>query len=132
MNDKKLSTQEQLAGFEEKRSYPRVVIETPVSLSLPGSKVIEAQVYDISFEGLQIHCDQETAILLRNENPADIEISFTVPLNEKPSDIKARCVIMYILELINETHAMGLKFTGIEAENLQGVRQFIESSMETD
>ena len=132
MKDEKLSAMEMLASFEEKRSYPRVVIETPVSLSLPGQKIIEACAYDISFEGLRIHCDQEAAQLLQNENPADIEISFTLKLNEKSSDIKARCAVMYILQLIDETHAMGLKIKDIETEQLKEVRQFIESSMETD
>lgn len=133
MNDKKLSARELQTSFEEKRSYPRVVIETSATLILPGAQVTgSARAYDISFEGLQIHCDRETAILLQKENISDLEVSFTLPYRDNPADIKARCAIMYILELIDDTHAMGLKFADMGAGNLQQVRQFIESSMETD
>lgn len=132
MNEKKLSSREQRDGFEEKRSYPRVVIETPVSLALPDSSIVEAQAYDISFEGLQIHCNQEAAHLLQNYESSEIEISFTLPVRDRQAAIKARCAIMYILELFNNTHAMGVRITGIETGTMQEVRQFIENSMETD
>ena len=122
---------EMLDKYEDKRAYPRVIIDSPVSLSLSGSHPIAARAYDISFEGMQIRCDHNTAQLIKGENDAlDIEVSFTLPMGDKQEAIKARCKIMYIHKLIDDTHAMGVRITDIEGDKQKDLRRFIEVSME--
>ena len=131
MKDKNLSGKEILDRYEDKRTYPRVIIDSPISLSLSGSHPIEAMAHDISFEGIQIRCDHNTAQLIKGEdNASDIDVSFTLPLEDGQEAIKARCKIMYILKLIDDTHAMGVRITDIDADRLKDLRRFIEVSME--
>jgi hypothetical protein len=132
MSENNLSASDLLATHEEKRSYPRVTVNSPVTLSLSGSTTLEARIFDVSFEGLRVHCNPDTARQLQDENNASVEIRFTLPLKENLAEIHAHCDIVYLLELTDEIHAVGLKLANIEADKLQEFRQFIENSMEPD
>jgi hypothetical protein len=132
MKDKDFSENEMLHKLEYKRSYPRVVLDSPVSLKLSRfSRAVEATAHDISFEGLRIHCDRKTAERIKDggEN-ARIEVTFKLPFEDKKEAIKARCAIMYMLQLIDDTHAMGMKITDIDIKKQMDLNKFIETSME--
>jgi hypothetical protein len=80
---------------------------------------------------LRIHCDRKTAERIKDggEN-ARIEVTFKLPFEDKKEAIKARCAIMYMLQLIDDTHAMGMKITDIDIKKQMDLNKFIETSME--
>lgn len=130
MKNKDLSDKEMLDMYEYKRSYPRVEINSPVSLFLSESRQAEAIAHDLSFEGLRILCDHKTARVIEGENNTDIEVRFTLTMDDKQELIDARCAIMYMLKLIDETLAMGVRITDIEEDKQNYLKHFIESSLE--
>lgn len=131
MKNKELTDKEMLDMYEYKRSYPRVEINSPVSLFFSDSLEAEAVAHDLSFEGLRILCDHDTARVIETENnSSDIEVRFTLALDDRQELINARCAIMYMLKLIDDTLAMGVRITDIEEDKKDYLRRFIENSLE--
>ena len=131
MKDKDFSDNEMLDMYEYKRSYPRIELNSPVSLFLADSREAEAIAHDISLEGLRILCDHNTARVIENENnPEEINVRFVLPVEDRQELINARCAIMYMLKLIDDTLAVGVRITDIEAEKQDKLRRFIEDSLE--
>ena len=131
MKDTKFSDKEMLEMYEYKRSYPRVEINSPVSLLLSESLKAEAIAHDVSMEGLRIHCDHQTAKVIEGENnTTDIDVRFTLSMEDRQEFIEARCAIMYMLKLIDDTLAMGVRITDIENDKQDYLKRFIENSLE--
>ena len=45
---------------EDKRKYPRLVLQIPVKVHIENGLYADSSLHDLSPEGLQIRCDQET------------------------------------------------------------------------
>ena len=131
MKNKDFSDKEMLDMYEYKRSYPRVEINSPVSLVLSESQETSAVAHDISVEGLRILFDNETARKIeRDSNATELEINFTLPVADRQETINAHCAIMYMLKLVDNSLAMGIKITEIEENQRNSIRKFIENSLE--
>jgi len=137
MQDKKISGKELLEKYEEKRKYPRIIVDCPVSMLLPGGREVEALAHDVSPGGLQLRSDKQTARILNAENeklkqgPAtDFEVNFTLPLKDVQEKLQVKCKLAYMVKLEEDCYAMGLQFTNVEGNNRKILRRFIESSME--
>lgn len=131
MKGKDISDKEMLDMYEYKRSYPRVEINSPVSLFLSESLEAEAVAHDLSFEGLRILCDHKTARVIEGEHStSDIQVRFTLAMDDRLELINARCAIMYMLKLIDDSLAMGVKITDIDDDKRDYLRRFIENSLE--
>lgn len=137
MQDKKLSGRQLLEKFEEKRKYPRIIVDCPVSMVLPDGKELEAIAHDVSPGGLQLRSDKQTARILNSENEklkqgasTDFEVNFMLSLYGKQEKLQIRCKLAYTVKLEEDCYAMGLQFTSVEGVNRKILRRFIESSME--
>jgi len=127
------SAKDKIEKFEERRKYPRITINVPVTLELPGNRNVEATVYDVSPGGVQIHCERVVAGILKAETKGsntDFDAGFMLKIDHKQTEIKARCRLVWIVKMDNEDYAIGVKFTAVDAHNRQLLKKFIESSME--
>lgn len=131
MKDKDFSDKEMLDMYEYKRSYPRIEINSPISLFLSQSQETIAIAHDISIEGLRVHLDNQTSRRIEGDNNSnELEINFSLPIANRQESITAHCAIMYMFKLVDDTLAMGLKITEIDENQLNCLRQFIENSLE--
>jgi hypothetical protein len=137
MQDKKISGKQLLEEFEEKRKYPRIIVDCPVSMVLPAGREIEALAHDVSPGGLQLRSDKQTARILNAEHEKlkdgpqkDFEVRLMLPAGDKQEKLLVRCRLAYTVKLEDDSYAMGLQFTCVEGVNRKILRRFIESSME--
>jgi hypothetical protein len=137
MQDKNISGKQLLEKYEEKRKYPRIIVDCPVSMVLPNSKEVEAQAHDVSPGGLQLRSGKQTARILNAENEklkqgtkSDFEVNFILPLEGRQEKLQIRCKLAYTVKLEENYYAIGLQFTRVEGSNRKILRRFIESSME--
>ena len=128
---------EQLEEYEEKRKYPRIVIDCPVTLVLPGAGPVVALAYDISPGGIQVRGDRNTARLvisgagkLKNETGRDFDVNFVLPLEGKQARILLRCKLVYVINLDPDVCVIGMQFTKIDGDSKKALKRFIEVSME--
>jgi hypothetical protein len=86
---------------EKRRKYPGIVTQQPVEIKYK-TKTLQATVYDISPDGLQIRCNRNTmreihssGEFIRNNNAPLIDVVFSLPIGESHRQIKVACVIYY-------------------------------------
>ncbi len=130
----------QLKSFEDRRKYPRLRLDIPVKVKYQSDKFVEARLYDISPDGLQIRCDQPTAGLIHPSGKPipehaqpSVLIGFTLPANNENSEIIVKFSIWYFALLtdgaINEV-AFGLCFRQFKGDCRQRISQYFLSEME--
>ena len=140
MEDKqKTPGEKRLQSHEEKRKYPRIVVERPVTLLLSNAKTVKALAYDISPDGIQIRCDQKAVALLKPKGQelkkgevTELGISLMLPLDGKQEKVVVRCKLVYIVTLEEDKYAIGIHFTKIIGESKKILKRFIESSLEPE
>ena len=134
---KKSAAQEHI---EEKREYPRIVLESPVNIHYKIHQ-LDAKIHDISPDGLQIRADSES---LRKINPDNeefteknsplLDVTFCLKLYEMDMRINALCRISYtnpLPEIENKDIAYGLKFINFEGSGLSQLEAYITQEMST-
>lgn len=131
----KLESQEH---HEEKRQYPRIILDSPASI-LYKMHQLDARIHDISPDGLQIRADSES---LRKINPGNedfteanaplLDITFHLKLYEMEMRINVLCKIYYsnpLPETENKDIAYGLKFINFEGDGSSQLEAFITQEM---
>jgi hypothetical protein len=126
--------------IEEKREYPRIIIESPVNI-LYKIHHLQAKIYDISPDGLQIRADSES---LKKINPNNeefteknsplLDVTFCLKLYEMDMRINALCRISYtnpLPETENKDIAYGLKFVNFEGSGSSQLEAYITQEMST-
>lgn len=119
--------------YEEKRKYPRIIVECPGSLHFSENKDAEVIIYDICPGGIQVRCNRMTAQLLKQEKDKaayDFGLTFVLSLNNDEVKITVRCRLVYVVTMDNGIYASGMQFTGMDKHSRKLLKQFIESSME--
>lgn len=111
--------------FEEKRKYPRIVINSPIEI-LYKMHQLQAIIYDISPDGLQIRSDNGILEkinpdneVISEENAPLLEVNFHLKLSESNEKISAQCKMLYSMQLEDEKDknvVSGLKFVNFEED----------------
>jgi hypothetical protein len=133
----KLTAQEHI---EEKREYPRIVLESPVNI-LYKIHQLQAKIHDISPDGLQIRADSES---LKKINPDNeefteknsplLDVTFCLKLYEMDMRLNALCRISYtnpLPETENKDVVYGLKFVNFEGSGFSQLEAYITHEMST-
>ena len=125
--------------FEDKRQYPRIVIDCPLTLLLAGAKVLKVQAYDISPGGIQICCDSDTVEQIYPSNDElnkNVEsvfgLSIVLPLEGRQAKIIVQCRVAYSTKTEDGNFALGLCFTQLKGESRKILNRFIEVSLEPE
>ena len=132
-----MNTSKRHKSYEEQRRFPRIPLSVPVTVSYGKNLTSEVMAYDISPDGLQIRCNQETARTLhpvsgfieKSQRPS-VEVTFTLTIKNKDRKITARCDITYMIELEEaetetENAALGLYFTSLKGRSSRFISQFL-------
>ena len=124
------------AFYEERRQYPRVVVETPVQVSSDEVRSILVTAHDISPDGLQIRCDRITASALhpsgrpvKEEDPPRIDIVLHLPFPDGPRQLRAVCELSYIAVCPNREIAFGVTFRELKPSAAATLTSFLEESL---
>lgn len=131
----------QLAAYEERRKYPRLKINLPVRVRRNQGKQVNAMIYDLSPDGLQVRCTRQTAGLVhpvdRNidmDNKPVVVVAFNIPHHKGKKEIIARCKICHMILLDqgpnSEEIAFGMKFTRFKDNCEKYISQFFIQEME--
>ena len=125
---------------EDKRKYPRLVLQIPVKVHIENGLYADASLHDLSPDGLQIRCDQETAHEIDTfskknlfKNRPSISVKFALPRTNNNTGIVVRCSICYFVSLPlkeNDDVAFGLQFRQFSGDSLQQIKRFFLSEME--
>ncbi len=117
--------------LEGRRKYPRIKLNTPIKLKKSKSSV-EAIVYDISIDGLQIRCDRQAAMVLhpsgkfiKEGKGPNVDVTFKLSLEEKTNLVKVKCQIYYLAVVSDKQFAFGLVFKKFIDNSARIVDNFI-------
>jgi len=124
--------------YEERREYPRIVINSPVNILYKIHR-LEAKIHNISPEGIQIRANGESLkkIDLYDENFTDasaplLDVTFSLKLYGMDMRINALCKMYYSNSLFDEEErdtACGLKFINFEGDGSSQLDAFITQEM---
>ncbi len=121
--------------YEEKRSYPRVEINSPVTINCGDNEII-AEIHDISAEGMQIRCDRSsfqqlhpTGSKIRRENAPLIQLQFQLNANAQVETINVKSLVYYFVIVpdteINDV-AFGVRFISLDENSKQQIDTYLE------
>jgi len=122
---------------EERRAFPRIVIDRDILILQSDGSIVRARAYDLSPDGLKLVCDVATAQALRP--PMDLDrpvrdfnhqVEFEIPLADGAGDIHAQCQVSYVKLMANKQVAVGLRFVEIIGGSRFRLERFIEESLE--
>jgi len=123
--------------YEDRRQYPRIVINQPIDVTKRDGTVVHTVAYNISPDGLQLITDRNSA---RSLNPSGayvdetkgpgVKIHLKLPLTEGPEVLEAYCKIYYFAVLPDGGIAFGLRFKRIHKNGRQILERLIEEYME--
>ncbi|MFT5134531.1 MAG: hypothetical protein ACI9SC_003010 [Gammaproteobacteria bacterium] len=113
----------------------------PVKVQYENGKYVKANLHDLSPDGLQIRCDQDTANkihpaqtqILKNAQPS-IVVGFSLPKTDVNIEIIVKCSICYFGLLPPGTSnevAFGLQFKQFSGDCRQHIKKFFLSEMES-
>lgn len=133
----KESPDERLQRFEERRKYPRIIVNCPIYLLLSNDEKVKAIVYDVSPGGIQVRCDRITAHKVQYEYESfkekastKFKLIFMLPLEGKEEKVGSTCRLAFIMRLENDRYAIGMEFIEMENVSRKTLKRFIEISME--
>jgi hypothetical protein len=131
------SSKAEFDRFENRRRYPRVVLDKNVNLFLPGNQPVSVTLHDISECAIQarFNAGTEETIRLALENASAVDkpllgIKFRIKLHDHVEDIFVSCNPVCICQLDSDIFAMGLQFSDLESKYQTLINKFIEVSLE--
>lgn len=119
--------------YEEKRKYPRIIVDCHATLYFSVNQEAEILIHDICPGGIQVRCNKKTAQILKSEKDKstyDFGMTFMLPLEGEQTKISVRCRLVYMVNMEDGIFATGMQFTGMDNANRKILKRFIESSME--
>jgi len=114
------------------RQYTRVAFDQPVALIHRNSTVVTAQGANISQSGLQVITDRYTVdSLLRYEVPLNaknapqVDAHFRLASGGEMLKVDAHCRLVYVFDMDDGRHAMGLNFEDLDPASRENVLIFL-------
>jgi hypothetical protein len=125
--------------YEETRKYPRIGIKLPVQLYNEGIEY-NANIFDVSPDGLQIRCSRETAAAInpqgkkiQHDDNIIVKAVFSLPINDELKEVRVLCRAYYFV-LVDadkgEDVAFGLQFKQFEGDTVKYIGRHILSELE--
>lgn len=123
--------------FEQRRRYPRIILDNSANLILPGVQPLNVQVYDLSICAIQMRFNTQTEQTLRtalqyldDEAMSSLDVKFKIKLHDKEEEVFVPCKPIYIYQLDQDMFAMGMQFSDMEDRYQQLINNFVEVSLE--
>lgn len=116
--------------FDEKRCYPRVIIDLPVQLTLADGTRFNATVHDVSPDALQIRCAPGgTLISVVTDEDDVVDIRLHLPFRAGALNFSAQCRVVHQTTAKDGQVAFGLRFKKFSRVGARILQIFIEESM---
>ncbi len=138
MKKSKMSHSSANEYHEERRAYPRIVLNSPVNVLYKIHRM-DAIIHDISPDGLQIRADSESLKkinpdnqVLTDDNAPLLDITFFLKLHEMDMRINALCKMYYSdnsPDAGDKNMTCGLKFINFEGDGSSQIEAFINHEM---
>ncbi len=126
--------------FERRRMYPRLVLLIPVKICLQAGVNVDAQLQDISPDGMQIRCNEEIATSIKEgctrtgeKRRPSILLEFELPGASALIKINVECSICYVVTLKGKSSnniAFGLQFKQFKGKSLQEIQKFFLNELD--
>ena len=119
---------------KDRRSYPRVALESLVRIRCPGGDSFSAPIRDISRSGISAICNQElhdkivSRVDAESPEKALFRLSFSLPANGPGNRVDASCSLAH-LSSRDKYFLAGFKFHSFEKQGYEVVESFILESM---
>ncbi len=124
-------------SFESRRAYPRVRLRMPVRIGLKGGRVVCANIYNMSPDGIQIRCDRATA---RSIHPAgkklregagpEVMVAMRLKAGGDLRTHMVRCRLSYILPQDTDVVVMGFEFREVLPAQREAIDAVLGASLE--
>ena len=128
------SSKSEFDRFENRRRYPRVVLDYNISLFLPGNQAISVILHDISECAIQARFNAATEetirLALQFADKPVLGVRFKIKLHDNEEIIYIRCSPVCVWQIDRDLYAMGLQFADVESRYEKLLSKFIEVSME--
>ena len=133
-----MTHQQPYSFYEERRKYPRVVINSPIVI-YHNDSVLEGKIHDISEDGLQVRCDRKTfqeihpsGKFIRKDNAPVVNVLFHLSVKGQQFDLSVKCLMYYFVVLPDagtRDIAFGLRFISLDDRSVIDIKAFIENAM---
>ena len=114
------------------RRHPRVAFEQAVALIHRNSTVVSVEGVNISQSGMQVITDRYTVdSLLRYEVPLNaqnaprVDAHFRLPVDTENLKVDAHCRLVYVFDMEDGHHAMGLNFEYLAPASRENLLLFL-------
>jgi len=124
--------------YEEKRKFPRIIINSPVNIEFKGKK-LTAVLHDLSPDGLQMRCDRNTLKAIRpsgkfikKENAPRLNVSFSIHVRNNKRLIQATGLMYYFVLLPDDKGmeiAIGMQFKSFKGRCSRYIDEFVEDAI---
>jgi hypothetical protein len=122
--------------YEEKRGYPRVVVDSLAEIHKGNEYRLKVILYDISPDGVQLRCNRETAHIIHptgkfitSKTAQDVILNFSLPVDGKEKKVIAEARIYYFSIVGIDVVAFGAKFKQVEKSSERHINDFIMKSI---
>lgn len=122
--------------LEKNRRYPRITVNCAAEMIPENGEVLRVICYDISSDGVQIHCPEVIANIVDVAGPgkqggggARVHLRLSLPLNDERADIKMMGTLVWKRKIGEELFAIGMQITDIMGGSAVRLERFIEDSM---
>ena len=126
--------------FEDRRKYPRLILQIPLKVHIGNGLYALACLHDISPDGMQIRCNKQTegqihaiAKIREGREKPSIMVEFKLPNDPTNEAIVVKCRICYFGPLTagaKDDVAFGLQFAQFSGTSLKKIKHFFLSEME--
>jgi len=123
---------------KDRRALPRVTLQVPGKVILPGGDVVNVMIHDLSRDGLQIRCGKKAAHAINPDGKAIkegsdariVQVLFYVPVDSGKGRVKAKGKLMYFSLIAPDIVALGVKFKSISSGGVEHLRSVVRAALE--
>lgn len=118
----------------ERRHYPRIDTEHPAELLDGSGTPHPAHATNISLSGLQVRCDQKTALAFAPKGQAthprdipELRVRMSLPLKDRSTvRVEARCKVISFRRVAADDFRFGLQYEFFEGRSYQALEAYID------
>lgn len=123
---------------KDRRALPRVTLQCPGKVILPGGDVVNVMIHDLSRDGVQIRCGKKAAHAINPDGKGikdgsdvpEVQMLFYVPVDSGKGRVKAKGKLMYFSLIAPDIVALGVKFKSISSGGVEHLRSVVKAALE--